>query len=170
MLASDPGRRAYTLIELAIVLLVLAIAAALTIPLFGNSNTTKLRAAANILAADIAYTQSESIAHGDDLRLLVINADHTGYRIATQSHPDTAITNPVNHEPYQVTFGQGDQRTLTGVTITATNLSSNNQLIFGALGQLDQTEPAVLTLSAGNSSLTVTVDPSTGQTTISNMH
>lgn len=162
--------RGYTLMEMTIVVLVIAIAAGIALPMLGNSNTGKLRAAADVLAADIAYAQSESIAHGDNLRLLVVDADHHGYRIATQNDPNTPVTDPVTHQPYQVVFGQGTSRSLGGVTITATHIGGDDQLGFGALGQLDQTDPATFTLTAGTSCVTVSVDPNTGETTIGDIH
>ena len=78
----------FTLVEMMIVVLVLAIAAALAVPMMGNTAPNKLKGAASMLAADLAYAQVESIAHGDDTRLLVFDNPSDTYHIAAAS--DTA--------------------------------------------------------------------------------
>lgn len=149
-----------------IVVAIVAIAAALVVPRFGDSSVTRLRAAAKLVAADMAFAQVGSIAHADDLRVVVFHADGGGYFIAAASDPAMPITNPVGNVPYRVTFGQGRAQALAGVVITATGVGGDDQLQFGAYGQLDQPAAATVTLTAGAASLTVTLDPVSGEATI----
>jgi hypothetical protein len=52
------------------------------------------------------------------------------------------------------------------VKIGALRLGGDNRLAFGANGELDQTEPAEITLTAGTHSVTLTLDPVMGEATV----
>lgn len=160
------------MIELMIVVAILGTIAAAAIPMFRGTNTTRLRSAAKVLAADLDAARAESIAHGEDLRYLVVDpTDNTTWYLAAAS--DTAT--PINHidtgRPYTRTLGVSGLRQLTGVTISAYNLdtvseTNDNKLGFGLYGQLDQTTDATITLTAGGDTITVTIDAETGEVTI----
>jgi len=156
----------FTLIELMIVVAVLAIAGALAVPMLGNTAPDKLRAAAGTLAADLAFAKVESIAHGDDLRLAVFDNPNDRYHIATTSDPATPITNPINRQPYLVTYGQGTAASLINVTIDSYSLNGDDQLGFNLYGGLDQAVAATITLGCDGLTVTVTVDPNTGESSI----
>lgn len=66
----------------------------------------------------------------------------------------------------QSTSQSAPAATLPLVKIAAYSLGGDDQLGFGSVGQLDQTTPATLTLSAGNRSLTITLDPLTGEASV----
>ncbi|MCC6579852.1 MAG: prepilin-type N-terminal cleavage/methylation domain-containing protein [Phycisphaeraceae bacterium] len=163
--------QAFTLMEVLIVLAVLGIAAAMAVPLLGDTGTTKLRAAAQLLCADLAYAQVESIAHVDDLRFFIVDQANNTYSIAPASAPTVPITNPVGKQPYRVTFGVGAAASqLSGVTINAISLGGDDRIRFGPYGQLDQAANATITLAAAGHTLTVTIDRVTGETTIGTMN
>jgi prepilin-type N-terminal cleavage/methylation domain-containing protein len=155
--------RGLTLIEIMVTMTCMAIAMVIVMPAFGDRSTERLRGAAQILVADLEFAQSESMSHGDDPRVLVIDADKAGYRIATKSAPATAVTNPAMAGPYLTRFGQGRANALDGVRVSTYSLGGDDQLGFGVLGQLDQAAPASITLTCGNRRLVVTVDPTTGE-------
>ena len=159
-------RRAISMIEILIVVLILAIAASLAVPMWSDADVTRLRAAADLLAADLAFAQVESISHGDDLRLVVFDTDNNQYHIAASSDPDTPITNPVGNQPYVTQFGQGRAAELTGVTISGYSLGGDDQVQFGIYGQLDQTTDATISLACAGRSITLTLDAVTGEVTI----
>ena len=156
--------RAFTIVELLIVIMVVAIAAVMALPLMGGTDDTKLSAAARLLMADLEFAQVESIAHADDPRVVVFDQGTNSYRVAASSAPATPITNPIGNTPYSTTFGAGRAAELGGVTIASYSLDGDAQLGFGALGQLDQATEASITLQAGTSTITVKVDPSSGET------
>ena len=58
----------FTLIELITVVCILGIVAAIFIPALSNTHSTRLKAAATVLAADIDFCASECIAHPGDAR------------------------------------------------------------------------------------------------------
>jgi prepilin-type N-terminal cleavage/methylation domain-containing protein len=155
--------RGLTLIEIMVTLTCMAIAMAIVMPALGDRSADQLRGAAQMLIADLEYAQSESMSHGDDPRVLVIESDKAGYRIATKSAPAGAVVNPSGREPYVTRFGQGRAVALAGVRVSSYSLGGDDQVGFGVLGQLDQTAAATITLRCGNRSIVVTVDPTTGE-------
>jgi prepilin-type N-terminal cleavage/methylation domain-containing protein len=56
-------RRAYTLIEILIVVSILGIAAAMVIPAMGDTGVLRVQAAVRTIVADINLAQSEAVAH-----------------------------------------------------------------------------------------------------------
>ena len=155
----------FTFIEILIVVLVLGVASTLVVPMIGQTQSARLRAAADIFVADVAYAQAESIAHGDDTRVVVFNAP-TGYHLAASSDTATPLTNPVGKLPYAVTFGSGRASSASGVTLATSTVGVDNTLGFGIYGQLDQATQASVTFSTDDYTLTVTIDPVSGEATI----
>lgn len=156
-----------TLLEVLWVVLILAILGALTVPMMGQSNADQLRAAADMLIADLAYAQVQSITHSDDPRVVVFDSAGHGYRIAAASEPDMPIDHPADHEPFEVIFGQRRAANLQGVTIQSYDLGGDDRIAFGPYGQLDQTTPATLTLAAKGLTLPLTIDPVSGEASVS---
>ncbi|MEO1237544.1 MAG: prepilin-type N-terminal cleavage/methylation domain-containing protein [Planctomycetota bacterium] len=156
----------FSMVEVIVVVAVLAVIAALVVPNFRGQDTTKLRSAARLLAADLDTAKAESITHADDLRLVVFDTtDHT-YHVAAASDTATPITNPFDGRPYLVDFGTGRASALSGVTIQSVDLDGDDELGFGLYGELDQTAAATVTLAAGGRTVTLTVDPATGEAAI----
>lgn len=155
-----------TLVELVMVLAVIGIASALVVPTLGNTAMTRLQSAATLLVADLGAAQIESLAHSDDLRVFVFDTGTATYHIATASDTTTPINNAVSKNPYSVTFGQGRAQSLSGVNISSVSVGGDDQLQFGPYGQLDQATAATITLTAEGNSITITVDPVTGEATI----
>jgi len=162
------SRRAagFTFVELMIVIVVIAIISAAAIPMFSGSDSAKLRAAADILVADIAYAQMESISHPDDPRCVWVQNGGTIYRVAPAATPRIPVIDPMTKQDYIVTYGSGRMAQLTGVTVSLTNAGDDSHIAFGPMGELDQTTPPIFTIRVNRSSLVVTVDPVTGEAAI----
>ncbi len=159
------------MIELMIVVSVLAIIGAFALPMFTGTDISRLRAAASVLAADIDAARAESIAHGEDLRFLVLNTVNHAWHIAPTSDTTTPITHNESGQPYSRTLGVSDLKQLEGVTISSFELDTvsetdDNKLGFGIFGQLDQTTDATITLAVNTRSITLTIDAETGEVTI----
>jgi len=148
------------------VIVVIAIAFGLTLPLMGDSKELRLQAAARLLAGDLEFTQNESITHGDDPRLIKFDTDNNQYWIAAASDVDTPITDPVRKEPLLVSFGTGRASGSSGVTIQSISLGGDDELRFNAYGAPDQAAAATVTLACGPATMTVQVAPGTGEVTI----
>ena len=157
---------AFSLIEVLMVVLIIAIMAAVAVPQLASDEGTRLRAAAQIVMADLAFAQVESISHSDDLRVVVFDTVNHGYSIATVSDTGTPVANPIGGQPYSVLFGTGSASGAKGVTIQSVTVGGDDILGFGAYGELDQTTAATIVLASGGLTVTITVDAVTGETTI----
>lgn len=163
------GRKAscagFTLVEMMIVVTIAAIIATLATPMFSAQESNKLRAAAQLLVADLEVAQTECLTHGNALRVVVVNSTTT-YTLATVATPAVALTNPTTQQPYVTTFGTGRASNLSGVTISSYSLNGDNKIGFGVFGQLDQTANATFTLACGTNTLVVTLDATTGMASV----
>jgi prepilin-type N-terminal cleavage/methylation domain-containing protein len=160
-----PARRGFTFVEVIVTVVCLAIAAVIVFPTVSDNSGERLRGAAQILAADLEYAQSESMSRSDDPRMLVIDADSGGYVIATRSAPTTPITNKVGNIPYVTRFGSGRAIGTANVKVGTYSLGGDNRLGFGALGQLDQATTATIELLCGSRKISISLDPTTGEIT-----
>ncbi|MEX0885756.1 MAG: GspH/FimT family pseudopilin [Phycisphaeraceae bacterium] len=159
-----------TLVEVTMVLLVLAIAAAMVAPLMGSTAASQLRSAAAMLVADLDAARLQSLTRGHDRYVVVFDMDANGYHLARASDPAKAVTHPVDAGPYVVRFGHGRAATLADVQITDVQSPAGDDAIaFGAFGQLTSDTPAIITLTADGGSLTITLDAVTGEATISDL-
>jgi len=171
-IALQPGSRfrraaAFSFVEVIIVVAILGIMAAMAVPMLGQSDGTRLRAAADLLIADLGYAQIESIAHGDDLRCVVFDAAQDRYYLAATSDPDTPIENPASRLPYVTRFGEGRAAELEGVRFQNVSVGGDDTLGFGLYGQLDQSSAAAITLSCGSSRLLLQIEPVSGEVSVS---
>jgi len=71
-------RRAYTLIELLIVVGVLGLAASLLVPHLANHDSMKVQAAVRLVIADLSFAQSDALAH-QEYRRVHFYEDGSGY-------------------------------------------------------------------------------------------
>ena len=159
----------FTLVEMLAVVVIMGILSALAIPMLGDTAQTKLVAAANQIAADIGYAQVESISHADDLRFMVFDINNNTYWIAPTSNTATPITNPVGNVPYRIQFGSGPNKQLAGVTLSSVSLNGDDRIRLGVYGELDQATPASITIACDVYQMTVTVEPSTGDISMSSI-
>jgi Tfp pilus assembly protein FimT len=158
-------RRAFTLVEVMMVLFCLAIAGYLALPeLFNDS--TKLAQAATMFVADLEFAQSESLAHGDDPRVIVFDPANNLYSLTARSNTAIVLTNPVDQTPYTTRYGSGRAFALNNVTINSLSVGGDNQLGFGSLGELDQTSAATIQLGYRTHTVTITIDPTSGSASV----
>ena len=156
---------AFTLIEVLIVVVMLGIVAALALPMTGAAGATKAIAAGRLLQADLEYAQHESIAHPDDPCLLKVDRTNQRYWIARASDVNTPIADPAGQGTFLVVFGGGRAHMLAGVTIDSYSLDGDNELRFDAFGQPDQTAAATVVLACDSVTMTLSVDPISGEVT-----
>lgn len=161
--------RGTSLIELMTVISVMAIVGAIVVPALSGTKGSKLRSAAAILAADLDAARAESIAHGEDPRVMVFDTATNTYHLAAASDNATPLTNPVSGLPYRVSYGSSDTTQLKNVTIQSVSLGGDNVLGFGLYGQLDQTADATITLECDGATITVTLDAASGEVTIGDL-
>jgi len=129
-------RRAFSLPELILVLLILAIAGMLIIPSAGSNATAKADAAARMLRSDIEFAQVHSIANPKHPVVLVLADDGEGWWLADSDDPATPIDRGDSGEPYRLTLGEGRGAAAAGVAIDVHQLPGRI-LQFDTLGGLE---------------------------------
>jgi prepilin-type N-terminal cleavage/methylation domain-containing protein len=157
----------FTLIELMIVMVVIAIIALVVVPTFRDPTSMRLREAARLVVADIEAVRIQSLTNSQDPRLLVIDSAANRYYIAAASDPSTPLINPIGNVPYDTTLGVGRAAMARTVSIQSHTFGADNRVQFGTYGQLDQATAANLVLAADGMSVTISIDPVTGEASVS---
>ena len=151
-------RGAFTLVEIIIVVLLMGILAAASMPVIGAAAADmKLRATARKLAADLNYIRSLAVTEGAEYGIVY---SATGYKALKPADGDMddpglePITHPLTHRPWVVDLSD-DQITL------AADFSDESKVMFDSTGAPNAAGQIVMTL--GKISTTVTVEASTGR-------
>jgi len=160
---SLPGMSSgFTLIEIIIVVVILAIAAMTAIPLMSSGGSVQIRSGANMIAADLEYARSMAISRGQNYSV-VFDKDTDSYRIEDQYN--NIIPHPVKKGFNYVINFQNDSR-LNKVDITNVNFNATQRVQFDCLGSPDN--GGTISLNANGPTATITVEPVTGYISISN--
>ncbi len=159
-------RRAFTLFEMTVVVLIIGIAAAAILAAVGGDiRSSKLATAANVLASDIEFCQGECINHPDSLRQINFDLANNKYSVQIGS---TIVPHPADSLPFTNDFATGRNAQLSGVTLTGLAMGSGtlNVLTFDAYGRPSITADFVITLTYNGNTMHVTVKQTTGDVTI----
>ncbi|MFM9956544.1 MAG: Tfp pilus assembly protein FimT/FimU [Phycisphaerales bacterium] len=180
------ARRAFTLIELLVTVGVMGIAAALVIPSMNSTNGLRVQAAVRLVIADIAFTQSDSMAY-QARRCIQFNrvakpnsASFTyvpgnGYTLAEPTGSVLDLTANAMFDPSRPTQPLSrnlDDAQFGGATISGVNISGGNLLIFDELGgpvtTLTGNEPAsgTIDVTAPGEAFRISIAPYTGLVTV----
>lgn len=160
-------RRGVLLIDLAITLAIIGIVLLAVVPVVRPEEHVKLIAASSILAADIEYAQSATLANPGDPTVVRFDAEGARYWLALQSDPETPIMRPDSNDPYDVTFGAGDHDDLWGLTVSLANVADST-ITFDAFGRVTQADDPAILLSGEAGDIRVRVRASTGSVWIEN--
>lgn len=159
-------RTAFSLVEILIVTVCLAIAAMLVLPAMASTHVARLQAAGKLMVADLQFAQLRAMGNSADTCVVVLNPTNNQYHLAHSSDPTTPIKNPATGQPYLTTFGGQRGHQLAGVTFDALSVGGDNKLGFTSLGQLDQAANATITLRCADHTLTISINAATGQTSL----
>lgn len=155
-------RRAFTLIEALITVVIVSVAAGIAVDLFRDTRLEALAAAVRILNADLDYARASSLASPGDPIVLRAASGGTGYWLARASDPATPIVGP--NGSIRVTFGQGRAESCPGVRLT---LSGGTELRFGPFGGVTDPVPTLaFTLLDGTERATAVPDAFTGDVSV----
>ena len=147
---SPRGRRAFTLIEILGVVVILGIASAILLPQLGSRDDQKAAAAARVVVSDLLYAQNRAIAT-QKTHYVVFDTGAGVYRVYESISPYTIIKHPVTGQNYQVYFGSASTNGLTQMQLNSVNFDTYNGVAFDALGVPYSFNPSTGTLSALNS-------------------
>jgi prepilin-type N-terminal cleavage/methylation domain-containing protein len=159
----------FTLAEVILVIVILAIAAMMAIPFAVSGAGTQLKSAAIIIASDLEYAKSMAISRGRNYSV-VFNDGAERYQIEDAN--GAVISHPVKKGFAYVVDFTADSR-LDRVEIVSANFGDTTSTVsFDYLGSPyngsgDPLNSGVITLSAGGATMTVNVEPVTGYITIS---
>jgi prepilin-type N-terminal cleavage/methylation domain-containing protein len=162
-------KAAFTLVELMVVVVILAIIAATAVPMFSGSHDAQVQAIARALVADLELAQSTALARQASVAL-VFSADLQHYKVALASQDlgsyDAVV--PLDHplkagHPYEVTpsadLGAPDAAVVT------VNFGGDRAIVFDSFASPDFA--GTLVVRGGNATLVLSVEAVTGRVSVS---
>ena len=174
------GAAAFTMIEIIITMVILAIAAVIAVPMMSGAADMQVRSAANRLAADLDYAKNMAITHQRSFTVVFDKSATVanGYKIQRRDAASTLATilNPVSQRDFDVRFNA--ERSLSRVqiiTVALTPTGTPDAITFDYLGTpycgdtIDAANRLIsgcITLAADGAGLKVVVEPMTGYITI----
>lgn len=151
--------RGALLIDLLITLALVGVIAAIAVPALRPNEPLQMVGAAVVLAADIEYAQSATLAEPADPTLVRVNAKGRSYFLARASDPEKPINRPGSRLPYTVNLLlQHGPLSQIGIEIEG----DATQLQFDAFGRLVAPADASVLITSPSSELRIRVARSTG--------
>ncbi len=161
-----PGERAFTLVEVLIVVAIMGLAGAVLVPHMMQAGTLGVQAAGRMVISDILIAQNEAIAQ-QEVRRVVFDTTNNRYRVTDGSGNTLNVTwkAPTAGGNYIIDFAN-DAR-FDGVALANVDFDDDTPLIleFDALGT-PTSDGGSLELTAGEQRFRVSVAPFTGRVTI----
>jgi len=172
-LSGPPAHWGFTLIEVLIVVVILGIVALAAMPMMSSAASVQIRAAANVIAADLEYARSMAISRGRCYSV-AFNKDTESYEVRDQS--GTVIAHPVRKGfNYAVNFTADSRLDKVNIQNVDFDPGSVQTITFDYLGSpyagagtAAGLNAGVVVLTAGTTTITVSIEPVTGFITISN--
>ena len=157
----------FTLIEVLIVVVIMAIGALLAIPMISSGSDFQLRAAANIIASDLEYAKSLAITNQDNYSV-IFDSDNESYQLKDSS--GNVVDDPVRASGTISVDFSTDSR-FSQVDIFTALFDSTDTVTYDYLGtpyngNSTSLSSSAIVLKAGSQTMTVTVKPVTGYVTI----
>lgn len=174
------AHRAFTLIEVTIVVLLLAIMAAMIVPMVGDRSEIRLAGAARRITSDLQYAQALAISTQVPQ---YVRFSANRYELMTRAPASTSLvasTHPIEKSNFTVDFDNATTTPeLVDVTLDVATFNGASALVFDSQGMPSSynattgvTTPlgsrATLTLRSGTQSLSVYVEAYTGEIAVSN--
>lgn len=161
--------KAFTLVELIIVVLILAIIGAVAIPMAIGDDDSQCEAAARTVIADLELAQSTALARQASVAM-VFDDDGRRYKVVLAESQDlnkydelVALEHPLRPgDDYEVDL-VADLR-LGDVAITTSSFAGDPYVVFDSFGSPDVGGTVVL--EAGDAVLTVSVEAITGAVSV----
>lgn len=157
----------FTLVELIIVMVILAITAMVAIPMITSGAGFQIRAVANMIAADIEYAKQMAITHGNKYSV-VFNKDNDTYKIVDQN--GSVIDHPVrtgfDYSVDLTTDSRTDEVDIVDVDFDSTSIVKFDYLGSPYNGSDHSLSAGNITLQAGDEEIIVKIESVTGYISI----
>jgi len=156
--------RGFTLIELMLVVVIMAVVGALTLPTVIEQDDGAADAAARVLGSDLEHAQLLALARPDRRIGLSIDADGRGWQIVDADNPTTPLQDALDASDtprvLAVRCGEGRAAVATDASVEP----AGDIIVFDPLGGLEVPggSDRVLTVSSGDAVRVVSVRPDTG--------
>ena len=155
--------RAFTLFELMVVVLIVAIVAGVVVPGFGDSAAWQLSGAARMIASDLQYVQSLALAKADTYKVEFDTAAGEYRALHVAGATDTLIPHPWNRQDrfgglFKARFDAHSP--YADVTVSTADFGGSSHVQFDALGA--PSSAGYIELQAGNGRIWVIVRAGTG--------
>ncbi|HVT88411.1 MAG TPA: type II secretion system protein [Tepidisphaeraceae bacterium] len=172
-------RRAFTLVEILTVVVILGIASAVIIPQIGSRSDLVCSAGARVVMADLIYAQNRAIAMQRKHFVQFSGQTYTLRSRDSDTSAMTDLTHPITKGTYSTTFNSSGSG-LSNVTLTSASFGGKAYMGFDELGQpfsFDSTtgpngtitaltNNGTIVITSGTASLTISVEPFTGEITV----
>ncbi len=156
-----PRRRinaAFTMIELIVVMVVIAIAAAMVVPYAVSTSSFQAQSAARLIMSDLEYAQNQAIVSQSPVTV-TFSAAGNSYAVSNASG---TLIHPISKKAYEVDFDTSGG--FENVSMSSVNFGCCSTVTFDALGAPDN--EGTVTLTAGSHAYTVTVAAISGRVTV----
>ena len=159
--------RSFTMIEILIVVVIITIAAMVAIPMMTSAASMQIRSAANMIAADLEYAKSMAISRGQNFSVVF---DKTTESYSIKNQDDVIISHPVKKGfDYTIDFRSDGRLNKVDIADVVFDPDSSHTITFDYLGSpysgsgtSNPLNSGVVTLQAGGTATTITVEPVTG--------
>lgn len=173
-------RSAFTLIEVTIVVLLMAIVVGMVVPMVGNRADLRLAAAGRKVTADLQYAQAAAISTQVSQ---YVRFGANQYELMTRASSGTSLIaaqHPIDKTNFTVVFNNASNTPdLVNVTLDAPSFDGASTLVFDAQGMPSSynattgiatplSSRATLTMRCGGQTLRVFVEAYTGEISVSN--
>ncbi len=154
-LRSDAGR-AFTLIEVVMVVIILGILGAIAMPRVSNSITLhSVNGAARRIAADLDFARQHAMTASTSQTVQFSGGANAGYLLLGIPHPDHS------HLAYRVVLAHDGH----GAKVVSADFGGDSEIIFDMYGVPDSGGSVVIRV--GDRYRTITVDADTGRASVS---
>ena len=164
---SSYSANGFTIIELMMVVVIMGIVALLAIPMISSGSDFQLRAAANIIAADLEYAKSLAITNQENYSI-IFDASNESYEMHDSG--GSIVDDPVRGSggiavdfANDSRFRQVDMQT---VSFDTTDTVTYDYLGAPYNGSSNPLSSSAIVLEAGAQTMTIRVEPVTGYVTI----
>lgn len=146
-------------------MVVIAILAVVVVPALAPEDAVKIVSASHMLASDLEFAQSTSLADPSDPIVIVFDDEAPRYWLARSSDPATPMTRPGSGGAYLIEMGVDLAHQLDGVAFEPGNVA-NRIIAYDAFGRLDQLDDAFVRVHNYTGEIFVSVSASTGSVSV----